>query len=79
MESLIKTLERIKRMCERHEGKCGNCVFKEKRHVAHQEEKYVCSVTEGFSKCFVGEDGITIPPSEWKINKLKEEVGERTV
>jgi len=77
VESLIKTLERIKRMCERHEHDCGNCVFKEKRHVAHQEEKYVCCIVEGFEECFAPY-GID-PPMNWNIKKFKEEVGERTV
>ena len=78
MDSLIKTLKRIQNVCRKHEGDCGSCVYKEKRHIANQEEKYVCVITESFENCFGIEDGIKMP-SEWDIEELEDVIGERSI
>jgi len=77
MDSLIKTLKRIQNVCIKHEGDCGSCVYKEKRHVANQKEKYVCVITESFEECF-GDFEIKMP-SDWNIKKLEGSIGGRSV
>ena len=78
MDSLIKTLGRIKAMCSRHENDCGDCIYKEKRHIANQEEKYVCVIMEGFEKCFAPDYGI-LQPTQWKVKELEKAFDGRSV
>ena len=78
MDSLIKTLDRIIKMCQRHEGECGACVFKEKRHVQNQPEHYVCVIMEAFEECFAPNNGI-LQPTQWDTEPLKEKLGERSI
>ena len=79
MNIMINTLKRITKMCERHEGDCGNCIFKEKKHIANKPEEYVCAIMESFEQALFRNGQDMLPPFAWNVDALKEGLGERRV